>query len=49
MADFSEFNAGTPLHGFLGPEQIRVEGKLRYRRSILVLNPKNGEYKSLNM
>ena len=38
---------GTPpLTRFFGPRKNRVKGKPRYRRSILVLKPKNGEYKS---
>ena len=37
----------TPLlMRFFGPGKIRVKGKPRYRRSIFVLKPKNGEYES---
>ena len=36
---------GTPpLTLFFGPWKNRVKGKPRYRRSILVLKPKNGEF-----
>ena len=42
-----EQNTGTPpLTRFFGPGKNRVKGKPRYRRSILVLKPKNGEYVS---
>ena len=38
---------GTPpLTRFFGPGKNRVKGKPFYRRSILVLKPKNGEYES---
>ena len=38
---------GTPpLTWFSGPRKNRVKGKPRYRRSILVLKPPNGEFKS---
>ena len=46
------FNLRLPLTGtppltrFFGPEENRVKGKPHYRRSILVLKPKNGEYGS---
>jgi hypothetical protein len=33
-----------PLMQFFWPLKNRVNGKLRYRRSILVLKLKNGEY-----
>ena len=40
-------NLGTPpLTWFFGPRKNRVKGKPRYRRSILVLKPQNGEYES---
>ena len=35
-----------PLMRFFGPGKNRVKGKPRYRRSILVLKPPNGEFKS---
>ena len=36
---------GTPpLTRFFGPGKNRVKGKPRYRRSILVLKPQNGEF-----
>ena len=36
---------GTPpLTRFFGPWKNRVKGKRRYRRSILVLKPQNGEF-----
>ena len=36
---------GTPpLTRFFGPGENRVKGKPRYRRSILVLKPQNGEF-----
>ena len=42
-----EPDTGTPpLTRFFGPGKNRVKGKPRYRRSILVLRPKNGEYGS---
>ena len=38
------FSTGTPpLTRFFGPGKNRVKGKLRYRRSILVLKPQNGD------
>jgi hypothetical protein len=38
-------NTGTPpLTRFFGPWKNRVKGKPRYRRSILVLKPKNWEF-----
>ena len=38
---------GTPpLTRFFGPGKNRVKGKPRYRRSILVLKPQNGEFSS---
>ena len=38
-------STGTPpLTLFFGPGKNRVKGKLRYRRSILVLKPQNGEF-----
>ena len=38
-------STGTPpLMRFFGPGKNRVKGKPRYRRSNLVLKPKNGEY-----
>jgi hypothetical protein len=40
-----EQNTGTPpLTRFLGPWKNCVKGKPRYRRSILVLKPKNEEH-----
>ena len=40
-------NTGTPpLTRFFGPGKNRVKGKPRYRRSILVLKPQNGEFES---
>ena len=40
-------NTGTPpLTRFFGPGKKRVKGKPRYRRSILVLKPQNGEFES---
>ena len=33
-----------PLTRFFGPGKNRVKGKPRYRRSILVLKPQNGEF-----
>ena len=40
-------NTGSPpLTRFFEPGKNRVKGKPRYRRSILVLKPKNGEYVS---
>ena len=42
-----ELCTGTPpLSRIFCPGKNRVKGKLRYRRSILVLKPKNGEYGS---
>ena len=39
------FCTGTPpLTWFFGPGKYRVKGKPRYRRSILVLKPQNGEF-----
>ena len=35
-----------PLTRFFGPWKNRVKGKPRYRRSILVLKPQNGEFES---
>jgi len=36
---------GTPpLTRFFGPGENLVKGKPRYRRSILVLKPQNGEF-----
>ena len=38
-------STGTPpLTRFFGPGKNRVKGKPRYRRSILVLKPQNGEF-----
>ena len=40
-----ELSTGNPpLTRFFGPGKNRVEGKPRYRRSILVLKPQNGEF-----
>ena len=40
-------STGTPpLTRFFGHVKNRVKGKPRYRRSILVLKPHNGEYES---
>ena len=40
-------DTGTPpLTRFFGPGINRVKGKPRYRRSILVLKSKNGEYET---
>ena len=40
-------STGTPpLTRFFGPDKNRVKGKPRYRRSILVLKPQNGEFGS---
>ena len=40
-------NTGTPpLTRFFGPWKNRVKGKPRYRRSILVLKPQNGEFEA---
>jgi hypothetical protein len=40
-----EPSTGTPpLTRFFGPGENRVKGKPRYRRSILVLKTKNGEF-----
>ena len=40
-------DTGTPpLTRFFGPGKNRVKGKPRYRRSILVLKPQNGEYET---
>ena len=40
-------NTGTfPLTRFFGPGKNRVKGKPRYRRSILILKPQNGEFDS---
>ena len=42
-----EYYTGTPpLTRFFGTQKNRVKGKPRYRRSILVLKPQNGEYES---
>ena len=41
-----EYTGTPPLTRFFGPGKNRVKGKPRYRRSILVLKPKNGEYES---
>ena len=41
----SKTSTGTPpLTRFFGPGKNRVKGKPRYRRSILVLKPQNGEF-----
>jgi hypothetical protein len=38
-------STGTPpLTRFFGPGKNRAKGKPRYRRSILVLKPQNGEF-----
>ena len=43
----SKGDTGTPLlTRFFGPRKNSVKGKLRYRRSILVLKPQNGEFES---
>ena len=40
-------DTGTPpLTQFFWPRKNRVKGKPRYRRSILVLKPQNGEFES---
>ena len=45
--EFTHLYTGTPpLTRFFGPRKNRVKGKLRYRRSILVVKPKNGEFLS---
>ena len=36
----------SPLMRFFGPGKNRVKGKPRYRRSILVLKPQNGEFET---
>ena len=48
VASMMQFQGtGTPpLTRFFGPGKNRDKGKPRYRRSILVLKPKNGEYES---
>ena len=40
------YTGTPPLTRFFGPWKNRVKGKPRYRRSILVLKPQNGEYGS---
>ena len=45
--NYFEENTGTPpLTRFFWPGKNRVKGKPRYRRSILVLKPQNGEFSS---
>ena len=41
------FYSTPPLTRFFGPGKNRVKGKPRYRRSILVLKPQNGEFETL--
>ena len=41
-----EYTGTPPLTLFIGPGINRVKGKLRYRRSILILKPQNGEFES---
>ena len=42
-----QVHTGTPpLTRFFGPGENRVKGKPRYRRSILVLKPQNGEFET---
>ena len=42
-----KLSTGTPpLTRFFGPGKNRVKGKPRYRRSILVLKPQNGEFET---
>ena len=44
---FQNSDTGTPpLTRFFGPGENCVKGKPRYRRSILVLKPKKGEFDS---
>ena len=38
------YTGTPPLTNFFGPGKNRVKGKPRYRRSILVLKPQNGEF-----
>ena len=46
-SDFNFTVTGTPpLTRFFGPGKNRVKGKPRYRRSILVLKPQNGEFEN---
>ena len=40
------YTGTPPLTRFFGPGKNRVKGKPRYRRSILVLKPQNGEFES---
>ena len=40
----SPYTGTPPLTRFFGPGKNSVNGKPRYRRSILVLKPKNGEF-----
>ncbi len=35
-----------PLTRFFGPRRNRVKGNPRYRRSILVVKPQNGEFET---
>ena len=45
LKSYLKCNTGTPpLTWFFGPWDNRVKGKPRYRRSILVLKPQNGEF-----
>ena len=47
FSEYMNFKSDTgipPLTRFFGPGKNRVKGKLRYRRSILVLKPQNGEF-----
>ena len=47
QVDLRYHSTGTPpLTRFFGPGKNRVKGKPRYRRSILVLKPQNGEFES---
>ena len=45
--EIRNIQVGTPpLTRFFGPRKNRVKGKPRYRRSIKVLKPQNGEFEA---
>ena len=44
MYTYGMYTGTPPLTRFFGPWENCVKGKPHYRRSILVLKPKNGEY-----
>ena len=46
LIKFFTYTGTPPLTRFCGPRKNCVKGKPHYRRSILVLKPKNGEYES---